>query len=80
VRECAVVGVASGGFEATAICCAYATGNGASLEPSAVRAELAKALPAYMLPSRWLRLDALPKNVNGKIDRSGLAEQFRATA
>ena len=79
VRECAVVGVASGGFEATAICCAYAAGNGASLEPPAVRAELAKALPAYMLPSRWLRLDALPKNVNGKIDRSGLAEQFRAS-
>jgi acyl-coenzyme A synthetase/AMP-(fatty) acid ligase len=29
-----------------------------------------------MLPSRWLRLDALPKNANGKIDRRRVRELF----
>jgi acyl-coenzyme A synthetase/AMP-(fatty) acid ligase len=29
-----------------------------------------------MLPSRWMRLDVLPKNANGKIDRPGLKKAF----
>ena len=32
VGECAVVGVDVGGFEGTAICCAYAPAKGASVE------------------------------------------------
>lgn len=37
---------------------------------------LSTALPAYMLPTRWIRLDSLPKNQNGKIDRRQLKELF----
>jgi hypothetical protein len=33
-----------------------------------------------MLPSRWLRLDALPKNANGKIDRGRVRELFEGAA
>ena len=33
-----------------------------------------------MIPARWLVLDALPKNVNGKIDRRELRERFAAGA
>ena len=76
VAECAVVGVESGGFDGTAICAAWAPRAGADLETKQLRASLSEALPAYMLPSRWLRLPELPKNANGKIDRPALREGF----
>ncbi|MGH2962022.1 MAG: amino acid adenylation domain-containing protein [Solirubrobacterales bacterium] len=75
LRECAVVAVETQGFEATAICCAYVPGESEVSSPR-IRASLARLLPAYMLPTRWLPLDALPKNANGKIDRRGLRESF----
>jgi amino acid adenylation domain-containing protein len=76
LRECAVVGVETGGFEGTAICCAYAAVDGTGLEPPDLRANLASQLPTYMLPARWMKLDSLPKNVNGKIDRPALRARF----
>jgi amino acid adenylation domain-containing protein len=80
VREAAVVAVDTGGFEGAAICCAYAPAPGAPLTPVTLRQALAAVLPAYMLPARWRRLDALPKNANGKIDRPALRATFAATA
>lgn len=74
VRECAVVGVEGEGFEGVAICAAWVAD--AELEPTALRRSLAAALPSYMLPARWMALDALPKNQNGKIDRPALRELF----
>ena len=75
VRECAVVGIETGGFEGTAICCAYAT-DVDGLQPAALRLAVQDRLPVYMLPSRWRALDRLPKNANGKIDRKALKEWF----
>lgn len=75
LRECAVVAVDTGGFEATGICCAYVPASG-ELPPPRLRAALARSLPPYMLPTRWLSFDALPKNANGKIDRRALHETF----
>lgn len=47
-------------------------------EPDA--AALARAMrrlvPKYMLPNIYEKLDALPMNANGKIDRVKLKEQF----
>jgi amino acid adenylation domain-containing protein len=77
LRESAVVAVATDGFEGTTICCAYASANGA-VEPAQLREELRRALPTYMLPSRWLELERLPKNGNGKIDRRALKERFES--
>jgi hypothetical protein len=37
-----------------------------------LRAHLKRALPHYMVPSACVRLDALPLNPNGKIDRNRL--------
>jgi amino acid adenylation domain-containing protein len=80
IRECAVVGVETGGFEGTAICCAYAPAMGGDVAPPAIREQIAKSLPTYMLPSRWVVMDALPKNVNGKIDRRSIREHFEREA
>lgn len=80
VRECAVVGVDTGGFEGTTICCAYSVADGATLPAADMRKHVTKLIPRYMLPARWERLPGLPKNVNGKIDRPALRERFAAAA
>jgi acyl-coenzyme A synthetase/AMP-(fatty) acid ligase len=80
VRECAVVGIATGGFEGTTICCAFSPLGGTELSPLNLRRELTRLLPAYMLPARWMELATLPKNVNGKIDRKELRDRFAQTA
>jgi acyl-coenzyme A synthetase/AMP-(fatty) acid ligase len=80
IRECAAVGVDTEGFEGTSICCAYALDTEEDLEPGQFRDALRELLPSYMLPSRWLRFDELPKNVNGKIDRRRLKEIFEVSA
>jgi amino acid adenylation domain-containing protein len=76
VRECGVVGIDVGGFEGTTICCAFSVADGVDLQPLALRTAVSALLPAYMLPARWRELGALPKNVNGKIDRKELKSSF----
>jgi amino acid adenylation domain-containing protein len=78
LHEVAVVAVPSSGFEGTTICCAYVPGPGNSVSPAQLRTHLAQVLPSYMLPARWLELDRLPKNANGKVDRPGIREMFLA--
>jgi acyl-coenzyme A synthetase/AMP-(fatty) acid ligase len=75
VREVAVVAVDTGDFDGKAICCAWAPSVDAP-DGDRLRSELQPLLPAYMLPSRWLRLESLPKNANGKIDRREVRELF----
>ena len=75
VKECAIVGVETAGFEGTAIGCAFVPADTA-VTPVDVRDGLRRDLPGYMIPSRWLVRDELPKNVNGKIDRRLLRETF----
>ncbi|PYS84872.1 MAG: hypothetical protein DMF67_03080 [Acidobacteria bacterium] len=41
-----------------------------------IRRDLARIIPAYMIPSAFHREDALPKNPNGKVDRRRLAEKY----
>ncbi|WP_261989272.1 non-ribosomal peptide synthetase [Streptomyces sp. uw30] len=50
----------------------YLTGPG--VDAGQVRDELAQLLPAYMIPSSWLVLDAMPLTPNGKLDRKALPQ------
>ena len=47
---------------------------GARVEPEAVRRELGRTLPDYMVPSVVVVLPVLPLNPNGKLDRSRLPD------
>lgn len=50
--------------------CAYYTGSAAAED---IRASLEKTLPAYMIPLFFVKLDKMPLNANGKIDRFQLS-------
>ncbi|MHC2086949.1 amino acid adenylation domain-containing protein [Methylobacterium sp. CM6244] len=50
------------------------TAAGAEFDPAALRADLARRLPDYMVPSRIVALDRLPLTPNGKLDRAALPE------
>lgn len=43
-----------------------------AIDVSALRAQLAKQLPEYMLPQHFMVLDAIPLNTSGKVDRKAL--------
>ncbi|MGK7949302.1 MAG: amino acid adenylation domain-containing protein [Xenococcaceae cyanobacterium] len=42
-----------------------------------LKEHLAQKLPHYMIPPRYLWLDSLPKNHNGKLDRKALTAQLK---
>jgi acyl-coenzyme A synthetase/AMP-(fatty) acid ligase len=46
----------------------------------ALRRELSRLLPSYMLPARWLACSDFPRNGNGKIDRPRLRQHFETHA
>lgn len=75
--EYAVVPVEKGGFEGTAIGCAYVAGsqnNGPM--PPVLKKILAGKIPSYMIPHYWKEYEKLPRNGNGKIDRKALSNVF----
>ncbi|MBB4066665.1 Pls/PosA family non-ribosomal peptide synthetase [Gellertiella hungarica] len=44
-------------------------------DPDALRADLARTLPGYMVPARLVELERLPVLISGKADRKALAAQ-----
>lgn len=49
--------------------------NNEELTEKNFRTALSKSLPAYMIPTVYVRVDELPRNTNGKIDRLLLKKQ-----
>jgi acyl-CoA synthetase (AMP-forming)/AMP-acid ligase II len=41
-----------------------------------LRGELGERLPVYMLPRKFVFLDAFPMTANGKVDRAALARSL----
>ncbi len=52
----------------------YVTAPGAAANVTELRGHLAAHLPAYMVPSHLVRIDAVPVTPNGKLDRDALPE------
>lgn len=42
----------------------------------AIKKELKERIPSYMIPRKFVILDRFPMNINGKIDRKKLAEEY----
>jgi amino acid adenylation domain-containing protein len=80
LQESVVVAIPTDGFEGTLIGCAYVPLPGREVTAATLRRELAKSLPPYMLPARWLALERLPKNANGKVDRRRVQEDLQRPA
>ena len=59
-------------FSSKEIVLFYESGKDASIP--AFRRELSQELPSYMIPGRLVRMEELPRNNNGKIDRLVLRE------
>ena len=49
-------------------------------DEESLKAELARTLPAYMIPARIIRLDVIPLTANGKVDKRKLPEVELDTA
>lgn len=47
-----------------------------ALEEALVFSSISEKLPGYMVPDKYIRLNALPMNVNGKIDRVLLKKKY----
>ncbi|NLR68631.1 amino acid adenylation domain-containing protein [Chitinophaga varians] len=55
----------------TILCCYYTCDNG-DIDQTELKRYLDRNLPAYMHPSYFVKLDAFPLNLNGKIDKKAL--------
>ena len=71
VREAAVVAVGTDDSN-TRLVAYYVTENHARQGTSPLRRQLAQLLPAHMVPARFIELEQLPLNANGKVDRAAL--------
>ena len=58
------------------LCAAYSASGPVSDET--LRSHCMSRLPPYMRPERFLALDVLPQNANGKVNRKAVAALFRA--
>lgn len=75
--EAAVVAVDAPALGSKLIACAYVP-RGADVSPASMREQLARLLPAYMLPQKWQQLAALPRTASGKLDRRAISAHFAA--
>src|SRR5262245_45095788 len=74
-EECAIVAINTEGFEGVAICCAFVPLKDVDAPPARPRTAMSKVLPNYRMPARWMRLDFLAEEAEGKDDRQALRER-----
>lgn len=60
---------------------AYVVGRDENeIDEKEIRAHLGKRLPEFMIPSRFIQMDAFPFTVNGKIDKKALPDPERESS
>ncbi|HEV2146751.1 MAG TPA: amino acid adenylation domain-containing protein [Longimicrobiaceae bacterium] len=72
VREAVVVAREDTPGDARLVAYVSPREGAAEAGPGELREALLRQLPAYMVPSAFVVLDALPQNANGKVDRKAL--------
>lgn len=77
VKQCAVIHTVSRNNMSKLV--AYIASD-IKMEDSLVRQELRKYLPGYMIPNKFVYVDELPKNANGKVDRTYLSKYLESWA
>ena len=80
LEEAAVVALDFAGADAKSICCGYVPLPGTEVTAITLKWRLAQLLPRYMIPERWIILERMPHNGNGKADRTRLKEMFHLEA
>jgi D-alanine--poly(phosphoribitol) ligase subunit 1 len=79
VRDAVVIPVKKNGAAQSLAAFVVLSARGAASDfemANTLRKQLGQRLPAYMLPRRFIFLDAFPMTVNGKADRGKLAESL----
>ena len=72
VAECAVRDF-TGAAGQTYLCAFYTEQPGKTASEEVIRKAIGDRLPSYMMPAYFVKLDKLPVNANGKLDRKALA-------
>ena len=76
-REAVALGVPDARLGQAVVVIAVARGEAEAAE-AALRERLRRELPAFMQPTRYVWREELPRNANGKLDRSGLKAEMTA--
>ena len=77
IQLAAVVAQRGGSAEARLVAYLVLCDGAAAPEPGELRAFLRSRLPDYMVPSAFVRMDALPRTSTGKLDRRALPTATR---
>ncbi|MFF2148216.1 amino acid adenylation domain-containing protein [Kitasatospora sp. NPDC058190] len=80
IRQCVVTAYGLGTSRAALAAYLVSEDPAAPPAPAELRAALAGQLPGFLIPSRFIPLDALPLTGNGKVDRSALPAPESASA
>ncbi len=73
VEQAAVAVVAAATGDRRLVAYVAAPPDAAPPDPAALRAELRRRLPEFMVPAAWVTLPRLPRTAQGKLDRQALA-------
>ena len=76
VQEAVVVPLDAGAGEGVAIGCAYVPAPGYETSAATLKKHVGQVLPHYMIPTRWLALERMPHNGNGKTDRARIKQEM----